>query len=100
MRMTATILALMILTACSRHVRVRENATWECTPGHPIQQPDVQGAIFRFEKNQQFSALHAAPRLCEQLRSSGKVIALEYDVWGNESGARGFRVVRIDGKAI
>ena len=99
-RVITAMLAIGVLAGCNRHTHTREEMTWECQNGRADGIPPAQPVMFRFVKNPAIATLHAAPGLCDQLKSTGKpVVRIEYEVWGNSvDGLHGFRAVTIDGK--
>lgn len=93
----------LTVAGCTRHINVTKEMAWECAPEYYMPEyPDAQTVRFKYVEDPSYEEVVSGRGLCDQLKGSGKkVIAVEYETWGNSSrGLIGFSEVSVDGKAL
>jgi hypothetical protein len=99
----AVLFMVLLLTGCNHSVRVIKQMTWQCAPDRYMPQyPEAQPVRLTFVEDPHFEDIVSGRGLCDQLRTSGKVVvAVEFEAWGNtREGLEGYRELSVDGRPI
>jgi len=91
---------LIFVTSCERRVQVLKDMIWTCLPENDFR--DNQWVRFSYSENPNYHADVAGPRLCDELKRSGKVtVKMRIDLMGDLlSGFRGSNAVQIEGLPV
>jgi hypothetical protein len=97
----ASITICMSFVACTRHVNISKQMTWECAPEEYKQgyhaRPD-EYVRFRFVDDVHCFEVEASKNFCAELHKLGKpIVTARFDVWGGSFlAAQGYRMVAVE----
>jgi hypothetical protein len=92
---------LFSLAGCHREMIVSKRMTWACESAwRRSPNPEIQFVRFRYVDALAYSELVPGAHLCDQIQSAGKpVVEVQFKIFrSNYYGARGYRILTIDGR--